>query len=1029
MPMTLFLKDFLKLNSTKFLVLIFLLFIYNESQAQKAKSHAPKEKSHAEQAQGRIKGSVVDGSSNKTLYSVNISIDDALASDSTLANGEFLIQTTPGKHIITFEREGFQSKKISEVKVGEYETAYLTVVLYPVAHNTNSISKDSITTADTTLSLNHIKEKKEISKRNPINLSNFDALSSEVIRTGTDKNAALLLKRLTGLTLLDNPYQSPLQTLTIKGLGERYNQLSLNGVGFNSQDRLSRSFLIDVIPVEIIENVSVQKSGDVASLADYAGGSVNIKTKDFPENNFYFIQVGGGFNDKTRNKAFLGEKSSEFSFLSFPGKGKDMPEEFPTLKSRYPLYDKNIQEQVRLSKLLSNNLAPVNDGLTKPNDQFKLGFGRKFNMKNGEILGITAFLTQRKSQVIENITIQAVPKVATNPFPFTNNKLMLGSQSQDTRYRYNADLTGVLNTSIAFGRNVISIKNLFGSIYNNTFTQRSQYAKSDQDTVAQDAINYLTDNKKFLNTQVTGTHALGADGKFKMDWNASYIINNEKNPDERNFMLKRETLDANRYEIAGSSAFTNSSRQWRNFKNSGFSGNLNILVPVNFINHPQVISGGVGLINRNSSLSNDLYLYNGKGFETLENLLSPDRYYPGGLEAINFFNKNNKDITGLGNYTASSNIGASYLKLETKLSNTLFVDAGIRMESSSNLVSNFKYEYITGFKNPQQVTINSNTNVIDFSFLPSVTLKYSPIAIIQLNAAYFKTVNRPQLQELSFYGYYDASLFTMRTGNPILKNTDIQNYNIGMLASSGSGVSFSLSGFYKRIYEPIENVLSAYSVSSYQSTPFNAPPATVKGIDANIKTTLSFISQQSWLSKTTIFASTTLLKSKVEAGYLRSNVTNVTPEIEEHPLSGSPDLSVNAGITLQQIGIPEFTILYNHTSDYLSAVGSGKKILLANGNHVLSIPHYYTKGMDQLDVQISQKFYKSRIQLIVGANNLLNANYTVYQDLNGNKKLDEAIATKSNAFNRLGYYQSGTDNTVINIKAQRSFFTSLTYRF
>ena len=1021
-----FLKPLITINTLKYFSFVAFLFVSNVSYAQSGYED--------------IKGTVFDGSSKKTLYGVYITVDSSAVMDSTQANGVYVVKSAPGIHSLTFELEGFQSKKITEINLRKDEAVYLNVVLYPVSKNLKPSSKDSVVESASIISTTFYKEKQAAFKNNAISLSGFDLISSEFISPGTDKNAAQLLKRLSGVTLLDNPYTPQLQSLTIKGMGERYNQVLLNGAVFNNLDPLSRSFPLDFIPTEAIESVSVHKVNDGSIPADFAGGSVNIQTKDFPDRNFYYVQAGAGAFDNTSGKTFFGDKRGDLEVLGFPGKVRELPGDFPNHKSQYSFNELNVQERVRLSKQLNNNLAPINYGSSAPNMNFILGYGHTFKLKQGEKIGITAFLKQRKTELIEDVTMQAVPAIATNPFPFTaTNRVLINAQSQDTRYGYNSDFGGVLNASIAFGRNKISVKNLFGSVFSNTLTSRDQYTKRDEDTLATNGLHYLTENKKFVNSQVSGVHALGEDSKFKMDWVASYSFISQNNPDERNFLLNNS---GNNYQIASpefdsttpAKLFTNSSRNWRKLKENNFFGAFNISVPFNLINQTQNLSGGVSIQSRNRTMFSDLLLVTGKGYAPLDNLLASDRYYLGGLSLSNYY-FNDPDLGGdltvpnnRGHYTTSSNIGASYIKLETKLSNTLSANVAIRLESSSNMVSNTQFDYIKGFKNPELNTLNVNQQIIKSDLLPSLHIKYQLVDAIHVYAAYSKTLNRPHLQELSLYRYYDASSFMVKEGNAVLKNTEIDNADIGINAYLKNGSSLMLSGFYKKIVEPIETILYAYSSTNgiYVAKPYNAPPATVKGIEAAFKTNLSFISSASWLTKTSLFGNATILKSKVEAGYIRNQAN---PELGEHSLSGSPDYTVNTGITFHEPGVPQLSLLFNTTADYISTVGSGAISNLPNGNSVQAIPDYRVKGREQLDLQISQKLFRSRIQAIMGVNNLLNAPFVVYQDLNGNKKFDEPLKLKTNNAGRLGYYEAGTDNTVVSIKPQRLYYLTLSYMF
>ena len=100
-----------------------------------------------------------------------------------------------------------------------------------------------------------------------------------------------------------------------------------------------------------------------------------------------------------------------------------------------------------------------------------------------------------------------------------------------------------------------------------------------------------------------------------------------------------------------------------------------------------------------------------------------------------------------------------------------------------------------------------------------------------------------------------------------------------------------------------------------------------------------------------------------------------------------------------------------------------------NGKKISTIPDYRVRGREQLDLQVSQKIYKGKIQIILGVNNLSNSGQIIYQDLNGNKKFDGPLTLRNSQEGKGGYYQSGTDNTVVNIKPQRTFYFTISYLF
>jgi TonB-dependent receptor len=865
----------------------------------------------------------------------------------------------------------------------------------------------------------------------------FAVLKGNQIQPGTDKEGAQLLKRLPGVIVYENPklgYQ--LQSLNINGLGERYNQVLLNGAPVSSSDPETKAFPFALLPAEAIEEVFVQKKGQASLPGDMAGGSIGITLKDKPAQNFFYVLAGGGYSDQTNGNDFRSSDRNAFEWSGFPGQMRDLPAGFPNTRSEFSLSQMNPQEQVYWSKQLRNNLAPVNNGTAKPNFRGMLGFGRTIKLKKGEQLNIMAWVNHQTTQRIDESERQVAPDIT---------RALIRSQSHDVSYLYQAQSSAIVSASLLYNRSKISFKGMYGNQYSDVFTQRSQLYKPDEDSLAHTGLHYATTQRSLLNLNVTGLHALGAEGKLKLDWLVSYAYYGQYNPDERNFLLRQDSTSENQFEIARPSQaslssadamFTNSGRSWRRLKDHNFIGAANLSFPFQLFHYTQSLSGGIYVQNQFRVLYSDLFLVSGNGYYTPDNLLAPERYYPGGLKVTNFYEKyitsgsqvvpDHITVKNRGNYTASSNIGAAYIMLANRLTQTLSVDWGIRVESASNLVSATQYNFFETYKNPQLGTLDENDHVISFDFLPSVTLQYRPIQPVQLHASFFKTVNRPGLQELARYRIYDPLSFVVTTGNTLLNSTDVRNYEVGVDLLKGTAAHFAVSGFYKEIDQPIEYMLTGYAnaTGNLLRMPHNTPPATVRGLTATVNTNLSFIGDRPFLKHISLVGNGTWLRSKVQAGSVRSGTT---PEVKEHTLSGSPGYTINAGLVVQYPRYPYVTILYNRTDDYLTAIGSGRSYL-ANHGEVRAIPDYRVKGRDQLDIQLSQQFFKSKWQLIAGVTNLTNSSYIQYQDLDGNKKFDSPLKL-NNRNNTGGFFESGVDNTVISITPQRTYYITVSYLF
>lgn len=999
---------------------------------------------------GIIKGRVIDGSSGRQLSGVSIQQEKNAFSTTSAADGSYMLSVKKGTYTLVCKINNFQTKVITGCLVISGTSTFLDVMLLPLAKMEHPAikkhaAKDSVPSRDAVAHTSFYQE--NISAANKILPRSgvlYDAVTERNMGAGTDRNGVQLLKRLQGVIVQDYVGNN-LQSLTISGMGERYNQVLLNGMLLNSFDPISKSYPLDLLPVDTYSEVKIHTVADGTYSADFTGGTTEIKTEDLPDQSFFYMQAGGGFSDLSRGRDFLNDQKGKAQWLSFPGNIRDLPAAFPTPKSLASFNAKNVQEQVDLSRRLKNNIAPVNYGNTKPDAQLTIGFGKIVRLKQNRKIGILGYLSQSRRQLIEESVTQVLPDVTGNAYPFNSSTELISSKSSDINYRYLSHLTGMLNATFLSGSGKISFKNYFGSQFSNTYTQRTQVYKSDEDSLAHDAFNYSTTQRKFLVSQLTGEHVLSTNGKLKLNWLAGYQYLRQENPDERNFLVRHDAAYRDHYELAQTAKspfnptvlnpdlsdpnLTRNSRLWRNYTDNNFEGSISMQSAFNWLHLPQVIAGGVDIKSTNRIFTSTLLQVTGNGSYRIDSMLAPDRYYPGGLALTNYYSNfggsySNVYANNRGNYSASGSFGAAYLHLENKLTDRLAADWSVRVESSSQLVSAAEYDYVAGFKNPRFNPLDKNTFVSYINFLPAVLVRYELGKNLLLHTGYFKTLNRPMLQELTSYKYYDPLTFLVKTGNAILQSTEIANYDAGLNWSSDSGLSMSVSGFYKRIDQPVEYILSAYTAGTLMMKPHNTAPATVQGINATLKLKLNKASDNSLLKYLSIFADGTWLKSKVDEGPVRL----LASPVPAHTLTGSPDYTFNAGIILQRPHIPEITLLFNQTGDYISTLGSGKITDHANGIAIAAIPDYRIKGKRQLDVQVSQKIWKTKMQLTAGVTNILDNPYIIYQDLNGNKKFDAPLVLTA-VGNRGGYYQSGTDNTIISIKSQRTVYLSLSYLF
>lgn len=127
-----------------------------------------------------------------------------------------------------------------------------------------------------------------------------DTLSIEQITRAGDTDAAVALRRVTGLTLVNSRF------IYVRGLGERYSSVLLNGAQIPSPDPTRRVIPLDLFPTDVLEGVVVQKTYTPDMPGEFGGGTIQLRTRTIPQQPFFRASVtmggeqGTTFNDGTR---------------------------------------------------------------------------------------------------------------------------------------------------------------------------------------------------------------------------------------------------------------------------------------------------------------------------------------------------------------------------------------------------------------------------------------------------------------------------------------------------------------------------------------------------------------------------------------------------------------------------------------------------------------------------------------------------------------------------------------------------------
>ncbi|MGO4710914.1 TonB-dependent receptor plug domain-containing protein, partial [Chryseobacterium sp. 2TAF14] len=238
-----------------------------------------------------IKGTIV-GKTNGALPGANISIVDENLKVSSLLDGDFsLLSPKLGEVNLKIEYIGYETKYFPiTVKEGTNDIGYITI------EPENLATKDKLNDiqAVTITRPNALTQAKayEIKKNNN---AIMEVIAADAIGKLPDRNAAEAVQRVQGVAVAR--YHGEADQATVRGTPFAWTSALFNGNRLPSANVLgNRSFVLDVVPSELIQFVQVSKAVTPDMDGDAIGGSINFITRTAPAKKTLSVSGAGGYN-------------------------------------------------------------------------------------------------------------------------------------------------------------------------------------------------------------------------------------------------------------------------------------------------------------------------------------------------------------------------------------------------------------------------------------------------------------------------------------------------------------------------------------------------------------------------------------------------------------------------------------------------------------------------------------------------------------------------------------------------------------
>ncbi|MDY8134969.1 TonB-dependent receptor [Aquimarina sp. 2201CG5-10] len=928
------------------------------------------------QETGTIAGTLSDKEgNNQPLPFANILIVGTTMGTSSDFDGKYEIANVPpGSYTLEISFTGYETLRIPDVVVEPDKVVVIDTALGATAAALEEVFIKVQTSREREEAL-LLEQKNAVTQKTSIG-------AQELAKKGVG-DVATAVTKATGISK-----QEGSGNIFVRGLGDRYNVTTFNGLPLPSNDPSKKNIQLGIFNTSIVEAIGIDKTYSVQNYGDFAGANIDITSKDYKGLGFLEFGFSAGLNT---------ESSAVDDFFLTDG------------PKRTGFYDTNPPEFA-----LSNYNFTTSWDRQKTSNPFNSNIsvkgGDSFYILGGEtkltIFGVGSFsndYSYREGISRGGVTVNSV---ANSDFDFFN-------------YSYNTNTTLLGNVTLKYRKNRIR----YNALYLNTTSEQQKefFGIIDIEDDAAEGGGFIQravfKRTSLITHQLLGDHEIGEN--FEVNWGGSYNYLEGLEPDRRqvtlvpvdnndpdgpkSFQQVSAASDNHRFyselveeEIAGNFAAT---YKFDKDEEDEFTGKISLGYNGRFKDVDFEATQFNFQIFR-SDQQPDVDIYNVDAYFNQENLnrgLFRIRTFRGTIDTPNALDPQF--------YRGDQRIQAAFLNVEYALSPKLTLLAGIRGEQINQNI-----EWSTSLDSQ-----GGESELDTFEILPSLSLKYELNEKQNLKFAASKTYTLPQFKERAPFLFQEINQDYF--GNEDLDLSTDYNVDVKWEVFPKSGEIISVGAFGKLIENPI-NAITIQSASNDITWANTGDNATVIGLELETRKVL--FENERDINDTTLKNSIT---AGLNAAYMIHNQDlsqekvleeaglSFIPTYSDTGLSGASDLVANADVSYYKDFAKDknvrLTLAANYFSDRIFAIGNFGK-----GNII-------EKGIPTLDFVLRSQLNEN-ISVGLSFKNILNPTIERFQ---------EAVDGDTNDDPDLNLNFQQTDVTVLSYKRGYDLKLSLSYKF
>jgi hypothetical protein len=695
---------------------------------------------------GSIKGNVKDGKTGEALIGASVYIDGTTIGTVTDFDGNYTIPNAPVGTVVV---------KCSFIS---YETATKENITISEG---NAVSVDFIL-GESTVALNDVKVVAKANRESEVvllidqkkSVGIKQSIGAQELATQGVSDAAAAATKITGVSK-----QNDTKGLNVRGLGDRYNTTTLNGLPLPSNNAEFKNIDLELFSTDIIEFIDIEKVPGASLYGDFAGANVNVVSKVHSGEPFLKIGLKTGYNSSLSDadKFYLGDGPGMLGFDDF------------NYQANLEVYD------------FETNWNPEKKTIY-PFADISVSAGKTFEFENSRLNTFATISFDNEYQYSDLLQ----RKVNGSDFVRKN---LSGEQ-----YKYMTQSTGMLNLNYNWNSNNIylnsmflntseqSLKNLRGFIFDlaeeGGFVRRAEYERN---TV--------------LVNQLLGEHELNS--KMDLQWGVAYNTVNNIIPDRRHNTMENGT-DTEKFFATNDQA--NNNRYFHDLKEDEIAANISwdYKFGEGFEDADYRGKLTVGYNGKYKNRSFESTQFNHKIITNqLTDINNVDSYFNNDNLQQGLFDLRvlSSKFIILSTYDGEQIINAGFANLEYNFNSRFVALFGLRAE---NVFQEIKYN----------TSISKGKNdFTEFKLLPSLSLKYALNDKTNLRFASGITYTLPQFKETApflFEGITDVSI-----GNPYIEPSTNYNGEVKWEYFPKPSELLSVAVFGKYISNPINRFVRA----------------------------------------------------------------------------------------------------------------------------------------------------------------------------------------------------------------------------